>query len=756
VLETQFARKGLYVDDAVSGVGDGGGENEGCAGVHALMEAVSSTYVRRRCMGHFPWRVADQGLTEMSTVFDHTNSICVYLRDGSTWTRLKAIATQPIHSGGLNLMTHTSSTYAFVFGTAPPRIIEDRPESASQFLRWFAPREDVICRVALRDLAMRSLSLPQAKVAGESFVHSDHRHLRRVCQVLVEKGLYLFYFIKKHGHIAQGSNFSDVIRKASIIITSLKADAQFFKSFYATREQVIATGISEAQMGSMTWVELVLLMDTNLSSDELDRILPIAMDLHTRVSMRMATHLRLTADNMNRAPWMSARIIATDPICAVSGANEFFNHLVRLAPHQMKPYEKAFHSDETLMAQLELFKNQPGEPHRWVCVWQGNGKYAALFLFLVVRFGGAPDSVLPCEGVHARWKWLCGLKRHLKFPCLNAILKIFEHLDYYGDLPSFDALYEFINDSRAATNATLRGLQQHGVAKGLRTQELYQLRFNMRPMDLELVREKAIGAKPQQDNTAISAWGSYVRFLFMPNFVYQFTALDNRKYLYVAQNKSLPNREAPAPGSSIGRPLSVAWFERGDGDQCLGGEYIKPVADDSLEVLNLTIAEISRSAGYYPLLEPNESERGHELIHERDLLQHGIVVYTCARAKSADPQEMWGFSLCAAPRDIEDHAFEVRELGDLTKMALCRQLQLRDGLADIERNNMWAAATKAELCAALIPGHPAPAAPAPAAGARGGRGGHVGGGRGRGGKGKGRGGGGGRGGKPKGRGGKGK
>ena len=65
VLVQQWARFGLYKSDCVAGVGDGGGENEGVGGIHTLLEREMPDYVRRRCFGHLPWRVADQGLDAM-------------------------------------------------------------------------------------------------------------------------------------------------------------------------------------------------------------------------------------------------------------------------------------------------------------------------------------------------------------------------------------------------------------------------------------------------------------------------------------------------------------------------------------------------------------------------------------------------------------------------------------------------------------------------------------------------------------------
>ncbi len=67
LLDKQFASKGLHRSEAVSGVGDGGGENEGTyRGIHSILERENPTYVRRRCMAHLSWRVADQAIAQIT------------------------------------------------------------------------------------------------------------------------------------------------------------------------------------------------------------------------------------------------------------------------------------------------------------------------------------------------------------------------------------------------------------------------------------------------------------------------------------------------------------------------------------------------------------------------------------------------------------------------------------------------------------------------------------------------------------------
>ena len=60
-IDKQLLRIGCTRADILSGTGDGGGENEGVAGIHAMLEADNPSYVRRRCLSHIAWRVADSG-----------------------------------------------------------------------------------------------------------------------------------------------------------------------------------------------------------------------------------------------------------------------------------------------------------------------------------------------------------------------------------------------------------------------------------------------------------------------------------------------------------------------------------------------------------------------------------------------------------------------------------------------------------------------------------------------------------------------
>ncbi len=126
-LQKQMQSIGLTLHDIHGGTGDGGGEMEGAAGVHKVLEHENPTYVRRRCLGHLSWRAVDAAITTMEC-HDSAQAILKYLRETGTWLRLQAIATQPAHSGGLAHTTEGSRLFGSMFSVSPPSIVDGRPE----------------------------------------------------------------------------------------------------------------------------------------------------------------------------------------------------------------------------------------------------------------------------------------------------------------------------------------------------------------------------------------------------------------------------------------------------------------------------------------------------------------------------------------------------------------------------------------------------------------------------------------------------
>ena len=161
-------------------MGDGGGENEGHFGAQHLLQEDHGDFAPRRCFGHIPWRVADACLDSMGEHHTKLKAVCMYLRDGSTWTRFRAIAVQPRDLGGIQLLVDGSKQFQDVFAVAPPLIVDERPETVATFLSWLIPKENVLSALAKRDFELRNLSSKQFKVAEQSLQCMNDRVYRAV------------------------------------------------------------------------------------------------------------------------------------------------------------------------------------------------------------------------------------------------------------------------------------------------------------------------------------------------------------------------------------------------------------------------------------------------------------------------------------------------------------------------------------------------------------------------------------------------
>ena len=690
IIRRQIDRLGLSEYDMVNGVGDGGGENEGTQGVHALFEEADPLYVRRRCAPHFAWRTFDAGTRAMGAQYKKGLALNNYLRDGVTWARLKAIAVQSREEEGLDLMDEGGHQFAFVFRNSPPRLIDERPQATLDFFKWLLPREHVLKLLISQDMRLRNLGGADAVTALETVNASKDAALRRIDTVLMHKSMYMFYFVKKYENtVACADSFEQVIDKASDIITSTACDD----------DVIDILGLTGVGLDTRTahWVEAALTHMPGLSRDECEAFMQDAMDYHTHVAMAIASHMRLTAANILRPAWAAGAMLSKMPQKAQTAAAAFQDNLMRKPEGSRTPFEREFLNNEVLVEQLDAFVNaQPPQ-----LLWRGNGQYKDLFICLGARFLAAPDHVLDAEGTHALWKWLETTKRGMNFRMLNCILRLQCYLRSNGrQFPDAERLEQLIVQIRQMVLADARDLGAENVGNGMHARLLYQRRFNLGPMELNLIRH-ANAANNPIDKTADVAWGNYVRFLFAPNAFYQFTALSDTLYLYVARNRAAPGRQQIAEGDATGRYLTYAWFQLAEEatEFAEDGIVVAPVAGDdprTLSLRNATIAELFRAAGLY--LPPEGSARDMELHYERAFPTLNTIRFSSAR--HGDSRMYWYFQL-TEPVDIEEYMFATRPAQDVTKMTLARRLQILDGTDDRTRTVRWEL-TKDALFALLI------------------------------------------------------
>ena len=100
----------------------------------------------------------------------------------------------------------------------------------------------------------------------------------------------------------------------------------------------------------------------------------------------------------------------------------------------------------------------------------------------------------------------------------------------------------------------------------------------------------------------------------------------------------------------------------------------------------ITVAEISRTAGYHPPISDDASPRDVELAHEAAFVAHNLVHYRTA-VPCEDPEHPWDFYL-REPVDAEQAWLE-QPLGDMKKIALSRVLRLQEGADSDFRDYIW-------------------------------------------------------------------
>ena len=448
-VEKQLFRFGLLKGDVVNMVGDGGGENEGQArGMHTLLEENNPGYVRRRCLGHIAWRVADAMLSEVPH-YDQVKAICAYLCSGNTWMRLPALASTPVVDGGLGLFAERSNAYAAIFARAPGAIVEGRPESDMNFLAFLGGKEQVLLAWCTRDVEDRALATSTADAIATL---GDHRGAaeRRVCAEMLHRALFLHHWVNKSAHISNETTLADLSERAKYVLQDLSLDERTMRRLGCEPARLAEKGWSPD-----TWLGLVATLEYG---DELlgNGALPHLKELHLRLVSKCTSHLALVLANVARSTWTAGAILHRDPGLARTAALELLRHLDSVAPASRSNFETHLANADNLHNELVAFANR--EPA--VCVWQGGGAFKELFKFLALRFLLAPDQVLDCERAHARWNWMCNGKRNLRLPLLNASLKLTTYLEANGmQFPPHGDLGEFLAREAAAFRVAVAAVE---------------------------------------------------------------------------------------------------------------------------------------------------------------------------------------------------------------------------------------------------------------------------------------------------------
>jgi len=444
-----------------------------------------------------------------------------------------------------------------------------------------------------------------------------------------------------------------------------------------------------------------------MTREVLEDYLPGMVLYHQKVVTAMIGHIETTASNL-RTRYLAASLLCKDAQNAQIAARHLESHLVQTPENQLNPWEKAFLADRDKMNQLGKFaKHMPP-----VVLWRGHREFKQLFIFIATRFASCPDHVLDCESIHAAWKWIEAVKRNLSFKMLNAILKLHNYMSTNGGLPDYSELEPYMVDVRDGLYRQGVALQRDpSVAPGSTWQALYASRFNLRASDMELARQLDPNETANPDNTALTAFSNYLRFLFENDIFYALDQVDPSVFFLVIRAKAAPGRNPVLGQGARGRKLAVAWFRKLEDTD--NGIQVTPMGGDTgkLSVQLHTIAELAKTIGHYPATDHLHAEAEVEALYEEQFLGLEPVRYDSTLMGGVD--NPWNFML-SNPVDLETYTFNERSVDELTKMALVRKLQITENSSDDLRNRRFDL-NKDVLLAQLLHG-PADPVVAPARG----------------------------------------
>ena len=479
--------------------------------------------------------------------------------------------------------------------------------------------------------------------------------------------------------------------EAIALITDVETvDDEFLVAHRLTRADLAARGW--AHMG---WVEIAVRHCCEGDAFSQDDVLRDAYAFHMPVATNIAAHLQLVFENVMRTSWLAGAVLSPDAASAQRAARELHDKLIRTDAAARTTFEKAFVEDGRL-EMLAAFADRPAP----VVLWRGDGRYAALFRWLAVRFLGNPDHVLQCESVHAQWQWIEAIAHNIKMKQLNAQLLVRAWLQHHHDLPSHDELGPHINDVQEDARRRYAIVAAGGaVAAGHRAEHLYLERFNLTAADVVLLgaRRHARGT----ETTATSAYRNYLMRVFSPGSFYSVVGLRPSLWFFVMQNKVLAGRDQEW-ADAMGRPLSVVYFEKDEGEA--DAPIVRRCDGDgtSLEPTAATLAELIRTMGYAAPVASDASVQETEDAFVNGWLAHEPLRWRHERA--IGHADVWAHAL-GDPTPAERHYLQSTHPSEMTKMGCARYLELFEGA---NREDMWRRLDKEALEAAVgVPPEPA-------------------------------------------------
>jgi len=396
-----------------------------------------------------------------------------------SWRRIQHLSTTPAANGGLGLFQPESKGIKDVFGEAPPKLLDGRPESDWLLTRWITSKRDTCATLVRYDNEYCDMCDKDVKSDAQHCLEFSTNDLAcarlPICEEVLRRGLFLHKWVNKHGNITRTSSLQELEDTAVRILN----DAETVEDdFLAARD------LSREELARRTWenlprVQVAAICAFRGDDASCDLAMLDLLEFHRELVRPIVGHIQLVLENIKRTSWIAARLLSADAEQARAAARELRSHLLKAGTSRTS-FEQALVQDGR-MELIEHFADRETP----VLLWRDSGRYSALFLWLPPRFLANDDHVLNCESVHAQWQWHMKSARACKIKNLNAHLIVRSWLSCFGELPEAEKLLEDMKHiAQDVRRRTLMSTSDVGIAKGRRMDAIYLERFNLTPQDV--------------------------------------------------------------------------------------------------------------------------------------------------------------------------------------------------------------------------------------------------------------------------------
>lgn len=168
---------------------------------------------------------------------------------------------------------------------------------------WLLPRIEPIRRLARHDQKVRNLQGETNKRAMNTLLDKDEEIYHWIEFVLLKKSLYLYHYSKKHTNLTEHSRtFTGLVGEATQILTSDRLDKHVQEYLHITDDILAQYGWVDLgpQTITLSWLEIVIRHCAGLAGEPAKRLLEATQPYYEKLCVRMATHLQITADQIDR------------------------------------------------------------------------------------------------------------------------------------------------------------------------------------------------------------------------------------------------------------------------------------------------------------------------------------------------------------------------------------------------------------------------------------------------------------------------